>query len=223
MEGGASFRHPSGRWAGLYLGLAAQPRFHGERRAKGARRSCRCRSPRPQLRDFTKAIPARNARSAEAQAGRRSPARQGGAAESTNTKPSDGNARGSCRSAACFGASPVAAASDLESRRDPALDSHHSTTAPPATWPQPDISTWQRIGHFYLALTHEIPPPVSPEAFRVCQSAYTEILSCSGRKFRGADQSRGVRPAVLARKHAHDGSGRRSPFSLRLVRVRREK
>ena len=45
------------------------------------------------------------------------------------------------RSAACFGASPVAAASDLKSRCDPALDSHHSTTAPPATWPQPDIST----------------------------------------------------------------------------------
>ncbi len=98
-----------------------------------------------------KAIPATNTRSAEA--GPRPLAWQGGAAESTNTKPSDGNARASCRSAACFGASPVASALGLESRRDPALDSHHSTTASAATRPQPDISTWQRIGHFYLALT----------------------------------------------------------------------
>ena len=155
MAGGASFRRPPGRCASRVaeLGVAANPRLHWERRANGARRSSRCRSPRPQLRDFTKAIPATNARPAEAEAGPRPPARQGGAAESTNTKPSDGNARGSCRSAACFGASPVASASGSQDRRDPAPDSHHSTTAPPAGRPQPDISAWQRIGHFYLALT----------------------------------------------------------------------
>ena len=157
MAGGASFRRPPGRCASRVaeLGVAANPRLHWERRANGARRSSRCRSPRPQLRDFTKAIPATNARPAEAEAGPRPPARQGGAAESTNTKPSDGNARGSCRSAACLGASPVASASGSQDRRDPAPDSHHSTTAPPAGRPQPDISAWQRIGHFYLALTAE--------------------------------------------------------------------
>ena len=155
VAGGASFRRPPGRCASRVaeLGVAAKPRLHLERRANGARRSSRCRSPRPQLRDFTKAIPATNARPAEAEAGPRPPARQGGAAESTTTKPSDGNARGSCRSAACFGASPVASASGSQDRRDPAPDSHHSTTAPPAGRPQPDISAWQRIGHFYLALT----------------------------------------------------------------------
>ena len=165
VAGGASFRRPPGRCASRVaeLGVAANPRLHWERRANGARRSSRCRSPRPQLRDFTKAIPATNARPAEAEAGPRPPARQGGAAESTNTKPSDGNARGSCRSAACFGASPVASASGSQDRRDPAPDSHHSTTAPPAGRPQPDISAWQRIGHFYLALTDSsagrVPPP----------------------------------------------------------------
>ena len=108
VAGGASFRRPPGRCASRVaeLGVAANPRLHWERRANGARRSSRCRSPRPQLRDFTKAIPATNVRPAEAEAGPRPPARQGGAAESTNTKPSDGNARGSCRSAACFGARP---------------------------------------------------------------------------------------------------------------------
>ena len=78
------------------------------------------------------------------------PARMG---ELTKTKPSDGDARGWCRSAACFGASPLASALGLESRRDPALHSQHFTIAPLATRPKPDISTWQRLGHFYLALT----------------------------------------------------------------------
>ena len=32
------------------------PKLHGERRGNGSRRSSRCLSPRPQLRDFTKAI-----------------------------------------------------------------------------------------------------------------------------------------------------------------------
>ena len=42
---------------------------------------------------------------------------------------------------------------DSEDRRDPALLSHHFTIAPPTTRLKQDISTRQRIGHFYLALT----------------------------------------------------------------------
>ena len=68
------------------------------------------------------------------------PAQQGGIGERSNTKPSDAEARGSCRSAACFGASPVASALGSEHRRDPPPESHHSATASPATRPKPDIS-----------------------------------------------------------------------------------
>ena len=71
------------------------------------------------------------------------PAQQGGIGECSNTKPSDEEARGSCASAACFGASPVASALGMESRRDPALHSQHFTIASLATRPRPDISTWR--------------------------------------------------------------------------------
>ena len=159
------------------LAAAAQPKLHWVRRANGARRSSRCLSPRPQLRDFTKAILFANTAAAGSgphgkaaltpsvtangcalptvKAGARPqlPAQQGGIGECSNTKPSDGEARGPCRSADCFGASPVASALGMESRRDPALHSQHFTIASLATRPRPDISTWQRIGHFYLALT----------------------------------------------------------------------
>ena len=37
-------------------GSLRRPKLHGERRVNGSRRSSRCLSPRPQLRDFTKAI-----------------------------------------------------------------------------------------------------------------------------------------------------------------------
>ena len=80
--------------------------------------------------------------------------RLGAIRECAKTEPSDGDARGSCRSAACFGASPVASALGSENRRDPVLHSHHFTIAPLATRPKPDISTWQQLGHFYLALTY---------------------------------------------------------------------
>ncbi len=171
-------RRPARRYASRAAELAAaQPRLHWERRANGARRSSRCLSPRPQLRDFTKAILLTNTAAAgsgphgkaaltasltangcalhtvKAGACSQLPAKQGGIGECSNTKPSDGEARGSCRSAACFGANPVASASGSEHRRDPAPDGHHSTTASPATRSKPDISTWQRLGHFYLALT----------------------------------------------------------------------
>ena len=155
---------------------AAQPRLHWEHRANGARRSSRCLSPRPQLRDSTKPILLTNTAAAgsgphgkaaftasltangcalptvKAGACSQLAAQQGGIGECSNTKPSGGETRGSSRSAACCGASPVASASGSENRSDAAPDSHHSTTASAATRPKPDISTWQRLGHFYLAL-----------------------------------------------------------------------
>ena len=71
------------------------------------------------------------------------PAQQGGIGECSNTKPSDEEARGSCASAACCGASPAASALGMESRRGPALHSQHFTIASLATRPRPDISTWR--------------------------------------------------------------------------------
>ena len=127
VASGAGIRRPSRRYAGL--GVAAKPTPYGERRANGARRSSRWPSPRPPLQSFTKAISV------------------------TKTKPSDREARGSSASADCLGASSIASALGIKSRRDPALNANHSTIASAATCPKADISTWQRIGHFYLALT----------------------------------------------------------------------
>ena len=150
---------PPGRCASRVaeLGVAAKPRLHLERRANGARRSSRCLSPRPQLRDSTKAILLANTAAAgsgshgkpaltasltangwvlptvQAGARPRLEAQQGGIRECSNTKPSDREARGPCRSADCFGASPVASALGLESRRGPALHSQHFTIASLAT------------------------------------------------------------------------------------------
>ena len=117
----------------------AKPRPYGERRANDARRSSRWRSPRPQLRSFTKAISVKN------------------------RKPSDREARGSSALADCLGASSIASALGIKSRRDPALNAHHSTIASPASCPKADISTWQRLGHFYLALTGRVKPPLTRE------------------------------------------------------------
>ena len=182
VAGGAGFRRPAGRSAGL--AVTAQPKLHLERRANGARRSSRCLSRRPQLRDFAKAIvltnplgfpnpaaagsgPTRKAVLTRSVGGDgcalsamgtgicpQLPAGQGGLAECPQTKPSDGDARGSCHAADCFGASTVASALGSEDRREPALHSHYPTTASPAARPKPDISIRQRLGHFYLALTH---------------------------------------------------------------------
>ena len=120
VASGAGIRRSARRYAGL--GVAA--RRYGERRANGARRSSRWRSPRPPLQSFTKAISV------------------------TNRKPSDREARGSSASADCLGASSIASALGIKSRRDPALNANHSTIASPATCPKADISTWQRLGHF---------------------------------------------------------------------------
>ena len=52
-----------------------------------------------------------------------------------------------------FGASPVASALDLRLGRDPSADRFHTNMPSSSVWSKPDISTLQRIGHFYLALT----------------------------------------------------------------------
>ncbi len=134
---------------------------------QAARRTPRCLSPRPRLRDSTPAIlltktPAAGSGphgkaaltasltangwalpTVKAGARPQLEARQGGIRECSHTRPSDREARGSSRSAACFGASPVASAWGSEHRRDPAPESHHSTTASQAARPKPDISTWR--------------------------------------------------------------------------------
>ena len=71
------------------------------------------------------------------------PAGQSGLGGRPKTKPPAGDARGSCHSADCFGASPVASALGMEHRRDPALHNHYPTTASRATRTKPDISTWR--------------------------------------------------------------------------------
>jgi len=55
--------------------------------------------------------------------------------------------------AACCGASPVASALDLPQESDLPKNRIHTTMPSPADPSKQDISTWQRIGHFYLALT----------------------------------------------------------------------
>ena len=52
-----------------------------------------------------------------------------------------------------FGASPVASALDPRLGRDPSADRFHTNTPSSSVWSKPDISTLQRIGHFYFALT----------------------------------------------------------------------
>ena len=55
--------------------------------------------------------------------------------------------------AVCCGASPVASALDLPQKSDPPKNRTHTTMPSSAHLSKQDISTWQRIGHFYLALT----------------------------------------------------------------------
>jgi hypothetical protein len=52
-----------------------------------------------------------------------------------------------------FGASPVASALDPRLGRDPSADRFHTNMPSSSAYPKPDISTLQRIGHFYFALT----------------------------------------------------------------------
>ena len=73
-------------------------------------------------------------------------------------KPSEGTPQGPVDrglAAAYFGANPVASALNLPQERDSPENHPYSN---PALFPlpsKPDISTWQRLGHFYLALTEQ--------------------------------------------------------------------
>ena len=52
-----------------------------------------------------------------------------------------------------FGASPVASALDPRLGRDPSADRFHANMPSSSAGSKQDISTLQRIGHFYFALT----------------------------------------------------------------------
>ena len=75
------------------------------------------------------------------------------------SKPPDGDFVAATRGLsadAFFGASPVvASALDLRQERDLPADRIQTNTHLFSARLKPDISTWQRIGHFYLALTVE--------------------------------------------------------------------
>ncbi len=74
----------------------------------------------------------------------------------SKAKPSEGTPQGPVNrgfAAVYFGANSVASALNLPQERD--LPKNHSHSKPHLSnrTPKQDISTWQRIGHFYLALT----------------------------------------------------------------------
>src|SRR5437899_3702155 len=74
----------------------------------------------------------------------------------SKAKPSEGTPQGPVNrgfAAVYFGANSVASALNLPQERD--LPKNHSHSKPHLSnrTSKPDISTWQRIGHFYLALT----------------------------------------------------------------------
>jgi hypothetical protein len=51
------------------------------------------------------------------------------------------------------GANSIASALHLPDGRDPAENQSHSKPELSTAVSKPDISTWHKIGHFYLALT----------------------------------------------------------------------
>jgi hypothetical protein len=109
----------------------AQPKPKGKPSKNGPATS-RLIYPKPPLRDFTTAV------------------------GSENQNPQNGHHKARFDwglGAVCCGASPVASALDLPQERDPPENRIQTTTPSPAVPSKPDISTWQRIGHFYLALT----------------------------------------------------------------------
>jgi hypothetical protein len=85
----------------------------------------------------------------------------------SKAKPSEGTPQGPVDrgfAADYFGASPVASASNLPQGRDSPENRNQTITHPPPARSKPDISTLQRIGHFYFALTakgsaQRAPPP----------------------------------------------------------------
>src|ERR1700722_17859844 len=76
-------------------------------------------------------------------------------------KPPEGTPQGPVNrglAAVYFGANSVASALNLPQERDLPKNQSHSKPPLSNSIPKPDISTWQRIGHFYLALTGEYGP-----------------------------------------------------------------
>src|SRR5258708_33944770 len=75
---------------------------------------------------------------------------------STKAKPPEGTPQGPVNrgfAAVYFGANSVASALNLPRHRDVPKNHPHSKPHPSNPTSKPDISTWQRLGHFYLALT----------------------------------------------------------------------
>ena len=129
------YKSGKGRAIGTAAAAAcARSKIHSEGRAKAARPSVAFLSPRPLLlRDFTK-----ESRGC-----------------SLKPKPSGSNsaARGLSVADAFFGASPVvASALGIRLGATP-RGRFHSSPSLSTLLRKPDISTWQRLGHFYLALT----------------------------------------------------------------------
>jgi hypothetical protein len=74
----------------------------------------------------------------------------------SKAKPSEGTPQGPVDrgfAADYFGASPVASALNLPGERDFPENRNETITRSPPARSKPDISTLQRIGHFYFALT----------------------------------------------------------------------
>jgi hypothetical protein len=105
--------------------VSPQPKTKGKP-GNSSPASSRFLYPRPPLGDFTKidALPKQNP-----------PTSVGGFA------------------AVYFGASPVASALYPRLGRDPSADRFHTNMPSSSAWSKQDISTLQRIGHFYFALT----------------------------------------------------------------------
>jgi hypothetical protein len=74
----------------------------------------------------------------------------------SKAKPSEGTPQGPVDrgfAADYFGASPVASALNLPRERDSPENRNQTSTHSPPARSKPDISTLQRLGHFYFALT----------------------------------------------------------------------
>jgi hypothetical protein len=94
----------------------------------------------------------------------------------TQAKPPEGTPQGPVNrglAAVYFGANSVASALNLPRERDLPKNHLHSKPNLSSYTSKPDISTWQRIGHFYLALTGYI-ARTSPEVHRPKQAGCSQ-------------------------------------------------
>ena len=113
--------------------MNSRPKTKG-RPGKTGPAASRCFYSRPPLRDSTKVI----------------------CDSRSKAKPSEGTPQGLVDrgfAADYFGASPVASALNLPRERDSPENREQTITHPPPARSKPDISTLQRLGHFYFALT----------------------------------------------------------------------